>query len=317
VPIVQRRPHVVHCHDLLALQSALGEIPAQPTGWTGRIYQRLIRRGFAQARHFISISHHTQAELHRIGGVRPLTSTVVHNGLNHPYTRLHPIDAAARLRGAGLLEAAPNGMAGGGAGLLLHVGAGQWYKNTIGVLAIYHAHTLRRRQAGRAPLPLWLIGTEPDEALRRRIADLPEGADVRLHRDLSSDVLEAVYSLAAALLFPSHAEGFGWPIVEAMACGCPVLTTGAAPMNEVGGEVAHYLPRLQPGHDVGHWARSAARLIDHLLARAPQDAEQDAQAALAHAARFSAAEAIDRYLAVYAMVLAHELQDQSGLQLSR
>jgi len=84
VPVVRDRPHVVHVHDLLALRSALGEIPENPTSITGRIYQRYIRRGFQKARHFVSISRKTQADLHRVGGVSAITSEVVYNGLNFP-----------------------------------------------------------------------------------------------------------------------------------------------------------------------------------------------------------------------------------------
>ena len=43
------------------------------------------------------------------------------------------------------------------------------------------------------------------------------------------------------LLFPSIKEGFGWPIIEAMACGCAVVTTGKNPMIEAGGKAAVYL----------------------------------------------------------------------------
>src|SRR5258708_7484931 len=85
MPLVKDRPHVVHVHDLLALRSALGEVPENPTSITGRIYQRYIRRGFRQARHFISISRKSRDDLHRFGGVKAVTSEVVYNGLNFPY----------------------------------------------------------------------------------------------------------------------------------------------------------------------------------------------------------------------------------------
>ena len=48
VPLVSKKKHVVHCHDFLALQSALGTIPENKTSWTGRKYQRFIKRGAAQ-----------------------------------------------------------------------------------------------------------------------------------------------------------------------------------------------------------------------------------------------------------------------------
>ena len=50
-----------------------------------------------------------------------------------------------------------------------------------------------------------------------------------------------LYSGATALIFPSSHEGFGLPIVEAMACGCPVVTTRKASLPEVAGEAALYL----------------------------------------------------------------------------
>ena len=70
LPAVLPRPHVVHCHDLLALRSALGDIAEHATSPTGRVYQRYIRRGFRRARHFISISERSRDDLHRHGGRR-------------------------------------------------------------------------------------------------------------------------------------------------------------------------------------------------------------------------------------------------------
>ncbi|WP_198660029.1 glycosyltransferase [Acidithiobacillus ferrivorans] len=53
---------------------------------------------------------------------------------------------------------------------------------------------------------------------------------------VDNENLRALYSGAALLLFPSLQEGFGWPIVEAQACGCLVATTNRAPMTAVGGQ---------------------------------------------------------------------------------
>ena len=59
--------------------------------------------------------------------------------------------------------------------------------------------------------------------------------------DLAVSELAECYRRAALLLFPSYAEGFGLPIIEAQASGCLVVTTGLAPMNEIGGEAAFYV----------------------------------------------------------------------------
>jgi len=109
VPLVKNRPHVVHVHDMLALRSALGDVPENPTSATGRIYQRYIRRGFRRARHFISISGKTRDDLHRFGGISPVTSEIVYNGLNYPFAPLAFEDSERTLRNVGL-TAPPAGL---------------------------------------------------------------------------------------------------------------------------------------------------------------------------------------------------------------
>jgi hypothetical protein len=126
VPLVKNKPHVVHAHDLLALRSALGEIPENPTSWSGRLYQRYIRHGFKQAKHFISVSKKTRDDLITYGQVSPVISEVVYNGLNYPYLPMPETDAKPLLAKAGLPMTAN--------GLLLHLGGSQWYKNLAEIL---------------------------------------------------------------------------------------------------------------------------------------------------------------------------------------
>lgn len=298
VPALAHRPHVVHCHDLLALRSALGLVPENPTSATGRLYQRYIRAGFRRARHFISISEKTRADLHRYGAVDALTSEVVYNGLNHPYAPLPREAADAALRQAGIaLDGRP---------FLLHVGGGQWYKHTAGVLALYDGLARRLLAQGRTVPALCVVGPPPGPALRERIAALPPGAVVHVHGGVAAPTLQALYSTAEALLFPSLAEGFGWPIAEGLACGCPVLTTGEAPMTEVGGREAHYLPRWRRDQPLEAWAQHGVEVLDRLLGRSDEQRRRDAEAARFWARRFDPATTIDRYLQVYAEVLARE-----------
>jgi glycosyltransferase involved in cell wall biosynthesis len=302
------RPHVVHCHDLLALRSALGDIPEHPTSWSGRIYQRYIRAGFRQARHFISISKRTRADLRAFSGAPTGLSEVVYNGLNHPYRPLSADVALARLRAARLPADER--------GCVLHVGSGQWYKNTPGVVRLYAAYARDAIASGAVPLPLWMVSPSPGPALQAALASVPAGAHVQFFQGLPAEVLEALYAHARVLLFPSLAEGFGWPIVEAMACGCPVITTGEAPMTEIGGAAAIYLPRLQHAADIEDWAAQSARTLVSVLARTPGEQARCAAAGIARAAAFSCDAAIDRYLAIYGRVLARELPASSGSALN-
>ena len=299
IPLAVQRPHVVHCHDLLALRSALGEIPENPTSATGRLYQRYIRRGFRQARHFISISQKSRDDLHRYGGVAPITSEVVYNGLNHPYRPLAPDRVRQRFERAGWLADAPR--------CVLHVGGGQWYKNSVGVVLLYASYARCVLQQGGHPLPLWMVSPPPNAALRDALAQVPAAARVQFFSGLGSETLEALYSHAEVLLFPSLAEGFGWPIAEALACGCPVITTDEAPMNEVGGEAATYLRRLAHSDDAEGWARAGANVLMEVLARPVSERERRAAAGRLWAQQYAVDRSIDGYLSIYRRVLALEL----------
>ncbi|MBC7941306.1 MAG: glycosyltransferase, partial [Chitinophagaceae bacterium] len=284
--------------DLLALRSALGLIPENPTSWTGRLYQRYIRAGFRHGRHFISISAKSREDLHRHGGLRPQTSEVVYLGQNHPYRALAPDLARRRLAAAGLNVPAQ--------GLLLHVGGGQWYKNAAGVLSLYAQYVQRRHTAGRPVLPLWMVSPPPSADLQPLVASVPTPGSVRFVSGVANAELEAIYAVAGALLFPSLAEGFGWPIAEGLACGCPVITTAEAPMNEVGGPHAHYLPRLASPADLPAWSDQAAALLCEVLDR-PEALRAQARAdGMAWARRFDTGQAIERYLDIYIAVLAAE-----------
>jgi len=291
VPLVKHRPHVVHAHDLLALRSALGEIPQNPTGFTGRIYQRYIRHGFAQARHFICISGRTRDDLERVGGVPASACEVVHNGLNQRFVPTPPAEARSLLRKAGL--ALPE------RGLLLHVSGGQWYKNLTGLLRLY-AHYARTQAQ---PLPLWLVGVPQTDAIRAALTEVPAQGAVHFLYGIDHALLQAAYSQARAFLFPSLAEGFGWPIVEAQACGCPVITTDDTPMNEIGGPEARYLPLLRATDDAQAWAAHGARVLAELLAATPADQARRSAACVAWSKRFDADRVITQYLDIYEDVL--------------
>jgi glycosyltransferase involved in cell wall biosynthesis len=58
---------------------------------------------------------------------------------------------------------------------------------------------------------------------------------------LSDEELQCAYSGAVALVYPSRYEGFGLPVLEAMACSCPVITCHNSSIPEVGGEAAIYV----------------------------------------------------------------------------
>jgi glycosyltransferase involved in cell wall biosynthesis len=302
VPLVNHLPHVVHAHDLLALRSALGHIPQNPTSFTGRLYQRYIRWGFRQAQHFICVSKRTQADLIQHGLVQAQTSTVVYNGLNHPYKPVPRLQALEMLSRCGLPTSE--------AGMILHVGGGQWYKNTAGIISLYARYASRHTR----PLPLWMVSPHPSSPeVLQALHEVPPQGQVRFFQGIDNAALEAAYSVAHAFLFPSLAEGFGWPIVEAQACGCPVITTDDAPMNEIAGPLATYLPVLNPDDDMATWAEHGANALESVLQMEAAEPVIHRQRRITWARQFTTQKAIDGYAQVYQSVC--ELNDPCSIRI--
>lgn len=274
---VRGRPVVVTCHDLLAIRSALDELEENPTGWTGRFYQRLIRVGLRKSPVIICVSESTRADVARLVHGRQQTLCVVHNGLNYPYSPMSREDSERHIRLLGLASGK----------YLLHVGGNHWYKNRMGVLRIFRE--LIRRPDMR-DLNLILAGEPCAAEMSVYIADNELGARVMVLSGITNEQLRALYSAAAGLLFPSLHEGFGWPIIEAHACGCPVFTTNRPPMTEVGGVSAIY---IDPENSVDAAVRIAAAL----------DAKEGGgDLALKNAARFTHSRMIEEYISVYQRV---------------
>jgi glycosyltransferase involved in cell wall biosynthesis len=121
------------------------------------------------------------------------------------------------------------------------------------------------------------------------------GGRVRLLRSVSEEDLVRLYSAAAALLHPSYCEGFGNPLAEAMACGCPVVTSNVSAMPEVADGAALTAPPDDP-HAIAAALRKA--VLDTRYAATMR------KAGLARAARLSWSRFAADTLAVYRRALA-------------
>ena len=127
--------------------------------------------------------------------------------------------------------------------------------------------------------------------MRRFQYDNAAGRDVIELIDPSNEELQALYSCASLMLFPSLQEGFGWPIIEAQACGCPVVTSNRMPMTEIGGDAATYI-------DPDNIEEAAATIAGRICARS-----QPCEKSLKNAERFSASKMISRYLSLHQSLL--------------
>lgn len=275
------KPYVVTCHDMLAIRSALGEIEAHSTRWTGQVLQQWILSGLKKTQYAVCVSEATKGDLLRIAGLDSDRVAVVPNALNYPYRPMKRADARDRLVRIGIANDKR---------YLLHVGGNQWYKNREGVLRIFHEFV---KMDGCQHYLLIMAGKPWTSRMHDYVRNAGLEGKVLELTEVSNEDLRALYSSAEALIFPSLCEGFGWPIIEAQACGCPVFTTNRPPMNEVGGQGAVYFdPSEIP---------SAARTIALEL----RNTEKIRKAGLENVNRFTMERMIDGYLKAYEYVLTY------------
>ncbi len=232
----------ITCHDLLAVASALGQYREQRISVTGRILQRWIRTSLQRAQAVICISHETARQLNKFSPNPGRKVEVVHNPLNYAYQPAG-LDAVRAVRSRFGLEEGE---------YLIHVGANSWYKNRLGTLRIYRSLRDVFAAKGRTSPRMLMVGQPMTAELKSYIAEhgLMEGerpAVIEAVNVAEAD-LEALYTGASALLFPSLYEGFGWPVAEAQSCGCPAIVSDRAPLPEVAGGIALLIdPADEPG----------------------------------------------------------------------
>jgi glycosyltransferase involved in cell wall biosynthesis len=270
-------PVVVTCHDLLAVRGALGEETDCPASWTGKILQRWIVAGLRRTCAVVCVSRATAADAVRLLGTKKKVPpiTVIENGLNYDYRPLPEEKVKARLARLSQLKL--------DCPFILHVGSHLRRKNREGVLRIF----ARTKDHWNAQLVFAGDALSNDLWTQARAFGIADRIVEIVAAE--SELLEALYNRAHALLFPSRFEGFGWPIAEAQACGCPVLCRDAAPMSEVAGGAA----LLRDIADEDGFTEDLLRLRD------PATREKYRELGLQNAARFSARKMAQQYLALY------------------
>lgn len=237
VPAVCVVPAVVTVHDL-----GYRFFPAAHP-WAQRQYLELSTRYSAwAAAHILADSEATRRDLTRLYGVPAHKIKVVYPGRDETFQRADP--AAVRARYA-LPET-----------YILHVGTLQPRKNLLRLMEAVDTlpASVSLVLAGR---PGWLA--EPILAAAR--ARAPR---VRVLEYVPEADLAGLYSGAAVYAFPSLYEGFGFPVLEALACGVPVVCSATSSLPEVAGEAGLRVDPLDPGA----WARALGRVLSDAVLRA-------------------------------------------------
>jgi len=247
---VRHKPHLVTCHDLIVAKAMLGEIEHWPLSRPARKYQQSIIFNLQGAQHVVAVSEYTRQDVIRLSNRSETDTSLIYNGFYRQVERMSESEARHALEGLPIMP---------GTQWLFHIGGNQPNKNRKGVLAIFAE--LQRRQEHR-DLGLVMAGASPtQELLQLRLKCLEPEKVVFVERPTDAQVC-ALYSLALALLFPSTYEGFGLPIIEAQKCGCPVITSRIAPMNEVGGKAALYIDPKDTARSAIEISRALPNLAD-------------------------------------------------------
>lgn len=225
VDILPRERTGVYCHDLDTFRCLLHP-QDEPRPWWFRRMARQIMTGLS---HAAIVFHNT----------RTTAKELLKHGLTRPdRLRYAPLGVAPEFLAVDISANSESAWREiGDKPYLLHVGACIPRKRIDVLLNV--ASQLRR---SFPDLLLVKVGEPWTSEQERRIVELGVGSSIRHLGKLSREALAGVYRHAAAVLVTSEMEGFGLPVIEALACGSAVVASELDSLHEAGGNVANFAP---------------------------------------------------------------------------
>lgn len=223
------RPYLLPCPSVLTAYDVIGaKIPgALPSRKARLAFEATTRLAFFSSPQIIAISEAARRDVIEIYKVKPAKITAVPLAVDEqfrPFSEEEKAQARTRL---GLPPA-----------YLLYVGINKPHKNLARLLEAYKVF---REKTGET-IPLILAGREDSRyapALHQKAGELGLGPEaVRFWGEVSEQDLPALYACADLFIFPSRYEGFGLPVLEAMASGTPVICADNSSLPEVAGDAA-------------------------------------------------------------------------------
>ncbi|MGH9326788.1 MAG: glycosyltransferase family 4 protein [Terriglobia bacterium] len=267
------KKEIVTIHDVFPLSARNYSTPSFQ-----RKFSKLLIEAARRAARIITPSEYTASELHRHTGTAKEKIRIIAEGVDLPTVLLSPqLRRKERERRVGK-----------GQELILLVGVLQTRKNTLGAL----------RALERLPAKYSMVSVGGEgygsEAIQEYASKHNLGGRIKFIGHASREELSVLYQAATLLLFPSFEEGFGLPVLEAMAHGLPVVASRTSSLPEVGGEAAAY---IDP-HNEEEIAETVQKVAADQALR-----QRMMQAGMARAKEFSWRRAAAMTLAVYEEVL--------------
>ena len=238
-------PSLITVHDIIPYLQVTGLIPARGQKFSplSRLQITLFHKSLKMAKRIIANSLHTKNDLVKHLDVDPNKIDLIYLGVDRAMFR--PIKKTIGRKRFNISADSR---------LILYVGANRPHKN-LKVLV----EALAQIRHSASDMVLLIVGrrSEQDVQLSRLIAHYKLDGQVLFAGFVPRGELPHLYNLADVLVMPSFYEGFGLPVLEAMSCGCPVLSSNSASLPEILGNAG----RLVPPHDPQMWAGALREIL--------------------------------------------------------
>ncbi|MFC1711807.1 glycosyltransferase family 4 protein [Patescibacteria group bacterium] len=239
LPIIKKLPTVVTVHDLTPIKFS----QHYPQGVKGSLKWQIQRLSLKSVNHVITDSLNSKNDLNKVLNINDNKISVIYLAADKEFTQINnqvkfkEIREKFRLKGK----------------FLLYVGDVNWNKN---VLSLLKAFAFNRKE--NKELKLVLVGSafennklmevkKIDEFIRRNKLE----TSIIKTGFIDDKDLAVLYNMSTLYIQPSFYEGFGLSVLEALSCGCPVLSSNKASLPEVGGKsVAYFNPDEKNGLDI-------------------------------------------------------------------
>ncbi len=219
---------VVTCHDLMYFR-----LPDNNGAGKKSFFKETLRKytvsGLNLAARIVADSENTKQDIIDLFGIKPDKITVIYPGIRPDFFRITDPK---------ILDQAKERLKFNWDKVILHVGENSYYKN---VEAIFYVLKILNKE-GNHGVHFVKIGNDFTPRQKALILELGIKNYIHYLGKFKDSDLNLAYNLCDMLVFPSLYEGFGWPPLEAMACGRPVICSAEGSLKEVAGGAALIIP---------------------------------------------------------------------------